>query len=363
MFETIKIDGFRGLDGLQVNPLGKVNLIVGPGNIGKTNFLESVFLFCSNGDPSLLLALTGMRRIPISEASAPQELIEVLDWFWSHSNPHPYFAISGKDFEQSRSVRISRKHSKNYMRFSPTDGIGESAQQEIRDTLATYAVETTASETCSGHLHVTVKNVVIKSAETDNIRARFVNPLDQGNSKPLAKLWTEVEERGEEEQVVTLMKELDPEIESIRIVSDRLGRASLRFNHKRFGRMPIEMEGAGIGKAISMANDAVNAAHGILLIDEFENSLHVSALRRLCEFVFGVANRLQIQLFITTHSLEALDAFIDAYESQTDLFSSPADFRILQFHRKNEKLHVNNLDVDEARNLREEIGLDLRRSK
>ena len=66
MINELYVDGFRGLDGLVIAPLGRVNLIVGPGNSGKTNLLESAFLFCSTGDPGLIQRVLALRGITSS---------------------------------------------------------------------------------------------------------------------------------------------------------------------------------------------------------------------------------------------------------------------------------------------------------
>lgn len=53
----------------------------------------------------------------------------------------------------------------------------------------------------------------------------------------------------------------------------------------------------------------VNCENGYLLIDEFENGLHYSVQEKLWEVIFYLAERLNIQVFATTHSLDCVDAF------------------------------------------------------
>ena len=80
MINDLHIDGFRGLDGVDIAPLGRVNLIVGPGNSGKTNLLECAFLFCSTGDPGLLQSILGLRGIT---DFTTQDLRDYIDWSWT----------------------------------------------------------------------------------------------------------------------------------------------------------------------------------------------------------------------------------------------------------------------------------------
>ncbi len=124
--------------------------------------------------------------------------------------------------------------------------------------------------------------------------------------------------------------------------------------------MPLEFLGAGIGKALAIACNIAMAKDGLLLIDEFDASLHVGAQERIIRFTLESARRHNAQLMISTHSLETLDGFLKSYAESKDLWAGPEDLRILQMKRANGATEVRNLDCDEARDLREQIGYDLR---
>lgn len=53
MLKTIKIENFRSFQSFELQQLGRVNLLVGKNNIGKTSILEAIQLLCSrnNLDP------------------------------------------------------------------------------------------------------------------------------------------------------------------------------------------------------------------------------------------------------------------------------------------------------------------------
>jgi AAA15 family ATPase/GTPase len=53
----------------------------------------------------------------------------------------------------------------------------------------------------------------------------------------------------------------------------------------------------------------VNAENGVLLIDEFENGLHHSVQAKLWEIIFHLSNKLNIQVFATTHSDDCIRGF------------------------------------------------------
>lgn len=61
MYSSIRIQGFRGLDSFQMQGLGRVNLLVGANNCGKTSILECIQLLQSPGAPRVLADITRRR--------------------------------------------------------------------------------------------------------------------------------------------------------------------------------------------------------------------------------------------------------------------------------------------------------------
>jgi recombinational DNA repair ATPase RecF len=57
VLDSLEIRQFRGLSELRIEHLGRVNLIVGKNNVGKTTVLEALSLYARPGDPKVLLEL------------------------------------------------------------------------------------------------------------------------------------------------------------------------------------------------------------------------------------------------------------------------------------------------------------------
>lgn len=47
MLKTVKIENFRGFESFELQNLGRLNLLVGKNNSGKTSILEAIRLLCS----------------------------------------------------------------------------------------------------------------------------------------------------------------------------------------------------------------------------------------------------------------------------------------------------------------------------
>ena len=61
MFTNLKVRGYRGLSDFSLSPLGRVNLLVGGNNTGKTSILESLQLLMSVESSEGVAAITGRR--------------------------------------------------------------------------------------------------------------------------------------------------------------------------------------------------------------------------------------------------------------------------------------------------------------
>lgn len=360
MIKNLHMKAFRGLDEVRLDELGQFNVIVGPGNVGKTNLLESMFLFCGNGDPFLLLKILGLRRIEAQDLS-PKEVIAYVDWFWTVGKKDLSFEIAGEWDDRTRTVRVSKIDQDSELAI--TTGQEGNAKVDSAAALAVYRTQTHEADAIhTGDLIVQRESVKIKKPSVGPIPARFVSPGEIGLSRPIAAVWSEVEEDGNRERVLTLLKGLDPEIVDIRVRADELGRASVRIHHDRLGMMPTECLGAGFGKALAIVCHLSRIRNGLFLIDEFDASMHIGAQTSLIEFIMKAAEENNVQICVSTHSLETLDAFLDGFSRLPSLFTKPNALRVLQVKRTAGKTQINSLDMEKAKRLREDVGLDLRRT-
>lgn len=350
-----------------MGPLSNVNLIVGPGSTGKTSILEALFVGCGIGAPGLLTKALVQRGVDIGQRTF-DENIELLRWYFP-----------GGDFNARCGLELMFNGTRRTTLFRPVlerEGtlkivqaadeaetlVGESEQSAY---LTIEGVTSIGEKEHTGYLHVRRSGIRAESPHDDSLPfGRFHKvAAHRGAGQRLASLWTESEDAGDTDLILDLMRQLDPSIEGLSIRSDSAGRAVLRVVHRELGRMPLEALGDGFAKALSIATHiASTRENGCLLFDEFDVSLHVGVLRKLVRFTLEAARRHKVQIFATTHSLETLDAFVDLAADVGDLWGGPKDFRLISLHGSAPDTKIKNIDGSEAKVLREELALDLRRT-
>ena len=72
--------------------------------------------------------------------------------------------------------------------------------------------------------------------------------------------------------------------------------------------------GDGIKKVLSLSNAIAMATGGILLIDEIETSIHKKYYYDIFRFLVKASKAFDVQVFITTHSIEAIDGILATQE-------------------------------------------------
>ncbi len=119
------------------------------------------------------------------------------------------------------------------------------------------------------------------------------------------------------------------------------------------GFVPLSSLGDGIRRVLSYAISLSEAQAGVLLIDEIETAIHKDALSKVFRWLLDAAKKLDVQIFATTHSLEAIDAILGASLSCID------DLVVFQLPDRG-KTEVKHFAGELLENIRFEQGWDVR---
>jgi AAA15 family ATPase/GTPase len=120
-------------------------------------------------------------------------------------------------------------------------------------------------------------------------------------------------------QLIDILRQFDDSIEDICYTKADDGSFMESIITKDGINMPFSVYGDGIKKILYILNKLFDATDSVLLIDEIETGLHKKYYDLLFPVIFALAKRLNVQLFIATHSIEAIDAILryGNYEENT----------------------------------------------
>lgn len=81
LLDSLEIKGYRCFEHLTIEKLGRVNLIVGKNNVGKTSLLEALWIYATRGKMATLINLLFSRdEISIYYKNFSQPKLEILDF-------------------------------------------------------------------------------------------------------------------------------------------------------------------------------------------------------------------------------------------------------------------------------------------
>lgn len=357
MIENLTIQGFRGIEALEVPRCGRINVVVGRNGSGKTRLLEAAFALMLRANANVFPRLATLRGVP---PELPAGLVAdcYADSFATRG--HQQAQITGRVQGIERRTVLRRLPGET----AEVVALGSSTGAAVA-TIAVFEVETWEREAPSiePHVHVHAGYLLADGRwwvpkprpinDPDAVLLRTPKRLN-GISR-LAQHWSAVEQLGSgaRELILRALRGIDPAIHDLRVVALENSVAQLRVDYGALGLCPVELLGDGVVETIHYLTMLVAVRGGVVLVDEFGAALDAKNQGLVVRAFVETAKLFDVQLFLSTHSLEVVDAL---------LADAPAD-ALLLMQMKNEggSVSVETLAHDEAKALRDDLGFDLRR--
>lgn len=303
MVKSIHIQNFRCFEDFQLDGFGRVNLIGGMNNSGKTILLEGVWLSAAQ-NPKTITLLKNIRHV--NQNIWWEESINTIwdDLFFNKikNKPISIKAVLNGDVIYESIFHVSPQLS--------------SAEENLS---ITYLNQN--NEFYKGRIEVVQKGnnvdkldfVKDKFIEKFQLKKTFLPTLfiptkDPLNSRDLlVKGYSKLDVENHSNYVLEGLKIIDDSISEIKVVF--LDKPNLFLRRENEPLMALELFGDAMKKMVKIITHLVQSKNGILLIDEIENGIHYTNQPKVWELIFKLANEFNVQVFATTHSKEMIQAF------------------------------------------------------
>ena len=331
-FPDLSIRGFRGIADLHIPQLGRATLLTGKNNTGKSSILEALRLYTQNAGPHVVYSILESREEYTRGADRETRSSDPDTLFHASSMFHGFPRLS-EDFGPiiiSTSGRVSLSPTEMTMRVAwfaeEEDSEGKTRLVAAEDVssgepadVPALVVETEGRrrfyrlEAFRRYADMTRRSLF----DEVRIPCIWVSPYAGQDTDALGDLWNEIALTDHENDVVDVLRIVDPKISAVSMVgSDSSSRTRMRKAIVRSDNLPRPVQlrsfGDGMSRIFAILLSLVNAKGGILLIDEFENGLHYSVQLGAWRMIFRLAQSLDVQVFATTHSKDAIGAFQEA---------------------------------------------------
>jgi AAA15 family ATPase/GTPase len=158
------------------------------------------------------------------------------------------------------------------------------------------------------------------------------------------------------DDIITLLSLFDDNIVGFDSAIDKNGRRMNEYiNHKIHGIIPLYVFGDGLKRALILASYIINARNGVLLIDEIDTSIHKSILPDIFKWLVAACKKFNVQVFATTHNLEALSNMITITAED-----EAVDFVVYKIENVDGNFYSKRYSEEKLTYLVNEVGQDIR---
>jgi len=318
MINSLYIKNYRIFKELHINKFAKVNLIIGKNNVGKTSLLEAIMLLVSNKNMIYnIFQILSHRKEFLDTNLKTQKLLEILTTLFHNRDVSDEFFI-GLNEPEAYSI---------YLTNQPPTLIIKQADKIIDKILLSEIQQR------------------LDSVINNETNIAFVKANIPESSESLSQTWGKIALSDKEEYIIDAIKIIDDKIERFAFIDDtiHLKKAIVKL---RDTKQPVSLNsmGDGINQILRTILALVRCENGYLLIDEFATGLHWSVQMAFWKMIFQLSQKLNIQIFATTHSLDTLTAFQEIAKSE-NYNSEAAVIKLQSKKNKIKAIHFKMQDI------------------
>jgi ABC-type branched-subunit amino acid transport system ATPase component len=326
---NLTINNFRSFTSFHINGMGKVTLLVGMNNSGKTTILEAINILLSSGSASAIWQVLSRRGEDIRiERDGP-----VIATFREVDVRRLF---NGHQIDIGSSFNILADSDTGHLVMSAAiidEPAGQALAEQSESSLSEVNEEFFNPLSIALHWSkipglvlalpvssqggISLRNLrrTPNSSSDDTLRVRYVTASSVG-AETVRRLFEEVVLTPTEELVTQAIRIIEPGIERI-ASSGESNNSSARYptrggmwiklkGYKE--RVPIGSMGDGIWRMLGLALSVVQSAGGMLLVDEIDTGLHHTVMKDLWKFLFQCAREFDVQIVATTHSRDCFQS-------------------------------------------------------
>lgn len=271
--KNIEIKNFKLFKDFKAEGFGRVNLIGGKNNVGKTAFMEAV---CVNVYAKDVGTITNVLTSP----KLAREFLEI-----------------------GYKVRVSQEEMKKFLELANDyDSISNinSVKYSIldRDGVKEYNFKYK-----NKNFNVNINDFSYERTKQDNIK--FITQLGFTKSQ-LKQVFINVQKKDKEDILDKYINDFDSNVINFKIIGGDEPSAKVI---DRDEYQEINEFGDGLKHYISIICSLYTCENGYLFVDEIDNGIHYTQLDKLWEIILTVSKEQNVQVFATTHSKECIESY------------------------------------------------------
>mgnify|MGYP001000717744 FL=1 len=321
--------------------LERVNLLVGTNNCGKTSVLEAIRFLGASGAPQVLIEMLDRRGEFVLREGRRQ----------TNDEYDPTNLIYGREEGVTAKISSDTGTSETFATLSIEEERQASASRPLPfpgddpdfvPSGLVFKIQWSGEEPTAIPLSrnggVSLRPLLRPRRDRNSEGATVMVTTDSLGRDAVVELLESVALTEEQDRVVEALRQIEPRILGIASTSverrrlSETGRGGVIVKLGKDRPVPIGNLGDGMWRILALALALVQAANGVLLIDEIDTGLHHTVMDKMWKLVAATARRLNVQVFATTHSRDCYEGLAAIAQDST----GPAEISIQRIERGRE---------------------------
>ena len=308
MINSVSIQNFKILENLENVPLGKVTLISGKNNTGKTTILEALFLYldCKSYDAIKKLFLGRQ----FDGSWPPKEVWEKF-FFNSDLGNGIKIAVSSSDFKKAC---LEIEYLEDYV--PPVQiPITENGITMLVNNSRALNIKHTLDELIDYKAYLLIQGLNYHYfKEFDSLKLQhsviYIGERMRSYEKN-NEYFGILDKADEQEKILPLLRLFEPNLVRLQLIEEN-GNSVIFADFGNKKKIPVNMLGDGFCRCLTMALILATKNADLFLVDEVAGGIHYSIQDELWNFLIKASELYNCQIIATTHSYDTIKSFNNA---------------------------------------------------
>lgn len=339
MYKSFRVKNFRCFKDLQINDLGRVNLIAGKNNTGKTALMEAMYLLAGNRDSRTLLRreLT-YRRFPREielDSRSSATLSTIFNDFKTDSQIEMSASVTkpqGQSTDTASPAKLTISSIQDFGNVSDKLLI-ELIDRRYGDLYGDAEVLKLDSLSSDHHLYILLWKGRLEFSRfrpKNDFKATFLLARYPVSKSDTTDRFSKLQGVKEIQTLIEGLQIIEPRLEDLRVRTDDRD-SSIDADIGLTRLVSMNDLGDGMNRMVDLILAMHEVPRGMIFIDEIENGLHHTFHKAVWKVINEISKKRTIQVFATTHSYEMIQAAHEAFKND-----APYEFRYHRLDRKSD---------------------------
>ena len=299
LINSLQLEQYRGLNHVLIDDFSRVNIFVGANNCGKTSVLEALKILSVPNSAGQLVEIA-LQRARAGTAVKKSNLINYLTTIFQK----PQDGSESGSYHLNLGIQVQGR-SHQYDVTGTLGRIVDSAgrSEDIFNLIFRKTIDGEDFDYSDFQI-INGQEYTFSSDISPLYRALYV-PASVNYYRSCVKFLSKQIIRTGKKDVMQILKTFDENIDDISIIGEDI------YLHSTYANsMALFAYGAGMQKAVFLAACLMYCKDGVILVDEIDNAIHISAFEAVFDWFLEACRNWNVQAFVTTHSAEAIDSII-----------------------------------------------------